>query len=114
MIPAFAAAALFLLVSLPAIAQDAPHSHPAAPAASPPGKQATGAPAVSGGAYRSPFADYRPFSEEVPPKAWRTANDEVRDAGGHIGLMKGERAQPRGHEAHGAKQPTTPAAADRK
>jgi hypothetical protein len=36
----------------------------------------------------SPFADYRRF-DDAPLKPWRAANDEVRDAGGHIGLMKG-------------------------
>jgi hypothetical protein len=42
------------------------------------------------GTYRSPFADYRPFAGDEPLKDWRRANDEVRDAGGHVGLMKAE------------------------
>ena len=39
--------------------------------------------------YVSPFADYRRFDAESPPKPWRLANDEVRDAGGHVGILKG-------------------------
>jgi hypothetical protein len=42
------------------------------------------------GAYQSPFADYRPFTADEPLKDWRRANDEVRDAGGHAGLLKAE------------------------
>jgi hypothetical protein len=42
------------------------------------------------GAYRSPFADYRPFAADEPLKDWRRANDEVHEAGGHVGLMKAE------------------------
>lgn len=60
--------------------------------------------------YRSAFSDYRPFSQESAPKEWRRANDEVREAGGHAGLMKGEAAQSKGHGSHGAKQQTPPAA----
>lgn len=60
------------------------------------------------GLYRSPFADYRPFNADEPMKDWRRANDEVRDAGGHVGLLKGDTAQLTGHGAHGAKQPTPP------
>lgn len=54
---------------------------------------AKAAPAVPNAAapskYESAFADYRPFTPQEPPKGWRAANDEVRDAGGHLGLMKG-------------------------
>jgi hypothetical protein len=39
--------------------------------------------------YESPFADYRPFSVESPMKPWRAANDDVREAGGHVGILKG-------------------------
>lgn len=71
--------------------------------------KATTAPKVSAGGpnagYRSPFADYRAFDADVPLKDWRRANDEVRDAGGHVGLMKGADAQPTVHEAHGARTP---------
>ena len=38
--------------------------------------------------YASPFADYRRFVADEPLKDWRAANDEVREAGGHMGLMK--------------------------
>jgi hypothetical protein len=61
--------------------------------------------------YASAFTDYRPFSGDAAPKDWRKANDEVRDAGGHIGLMKGQPAPLRGHGAHGSEQP---AGVDRK
>lgn len=47
-------------------------------------------PAIPAG-YRSPFADYRPFTPQEPLKSWRAANGEVREAGGHAGLMKGGR-----------------------
>lgn len=40
------------------------------------------------GAYRSPFADYRPFVADEPLKDWRRANEEVHEAGGHAGLLK--------------------------
>lgn len=64
--------------------------------------------------YRSPFADYRPFSVELSPKDWRRANEEVRDAGGHIGLMKGQPAQLEGRAAHGARQAVPPVSGERK
>ena len=83
---------------------------PAVPAATTGGTDRVASPAV-GELFRSAFADYRPFSQEVVAKDWRKANDEVRDAGGHIGLMKGEPARLHGHDAHGSKQPP---AADRK
>lgn len=41
-------------------------------------------------AYTSPFADYRPFTAAEPLKDWRRANEEVREAGGHVGFMKAE------------------------
>lgn len=44
------------------------------------------APAVE---YRSAFESYRPYTE--PELAsWRAVNEEVRKAGGHIGLMRGQ------------------------
>ena len=52
--------------------------------AAPPAPSAPGA-----AAYVSPFADYRRFDAESPPKPWRQANDEVREAGGHVGILKG-------------------------
>ena len=115
------AAALLVAVLPPCFAagQDAPHSHHAKPQGSnaPVAAQAghsLAAPAPAPGLYDSPFAGYRPFSEELAPKDWRKANEEVREAGGHIGLMKGQPAQPTGHGAHGAKQPAPPASPDRK
>ena len=55
--------------------------------------------------YDSAFADYRAFSADTAPKDWRKANEEVREVGGHAGLMKGAPGQPKGgHAAHGAKQ----------
>ena len=38
--------------------------------------------------WSSPLADYQRFDAESPPKPWRAANDEVREAGGHVGLLK--------------------------
>lgn len=64
--------------------------------------------------YDSAFTDYRPFSDETAPKDWRKANDEVRETGGHVGLLKGTPAQLKGHGAHGAKQPAPPASGERK
>lgn len=101
-----------------AAAQGGPHVHPGAPkeAAPPAGDTAgrAGTSAVPGSVYLSPFADYRPFSAEVAPKAWRAANDEVREAGGHIGLMKGQPAPAAGLGSHGAKQPGPSASPERK
>ena len=55
--------------------------------------QAAAAPAAAlpsaAPAYVSPFGDYRRFEAPLAPKPWRQANDEVRDAGGHIGIVKG-------------------------
>ena len=48
-------------------------------------------------AYRSAFEGYRPFKEE-PIADWRKVNEEVRAAGGHIGIMGGAG----GHAGHGA------------
>jgi hypothetical protein len=53
--------------------------------------------------YRSAFTDYRRFDVEEPLKNWRRANDEVRDAGGHVGLMKGPEGKAMDHGGHGAK-----------
>ena len=117
---ALVAFAAVLPMSL-ASAQGTSHTHhraraepnaavPGVPAAATARTEKGAGPAV-GDVFRSAFADYRPFSEEVVAKDWRMANDEVRDAGGHIGLMKGEPARLHGHDAHGSKQPP---AADRK
>lgn len=67
------------------------------------GKAATAAAPVAPAyaKYASPFADYRPFTPQEPPKGWRAANDEVREVGGHVGLMKG--AGTKSETAKGAK-----------
>lgn len=44
--------------------------------------------------YRSSFADYRPFAPDEPMKDWRAANEAVREAGGHAGLMKAAAPKP--------------------
>ena len=38
-------------------------------------------------AYRSAFADYRPFQDE-PITDWRALNEGVAQAGGHVGIMR--------------------------
>ena len=80
------AAALHLA---PAVAQST-HTHP-------PSKPATAekkkpAEAKRAKKFASAFDDYRPFNPDEPLKAWRAANDEVREAGGHIGIHKSEQA----------------------
>lgn len=75
------------------------HHHPA------PERKAVETPAKG---YDSPFESYRRFNPDEPPKDWRAANEEVREAGGHVGLMKAakssEGAKPgvsrSGHGAH--------------
>lgn len=54
-------------------------------------------------AFRSAFTDYRRFNADEPLKSWRRANDEARDAGGHVGMMKGTQGRAEGHEGHAAK-----------
>ena len=108
MVRLVAALAAVLFASL-AQAQGTTHSHHAPPAKGD-GPATAATPADKADCYRSAFSDYRLFSQELAPKEWRRANDEVKDAGGHAGLMKGEPAQVKGHGAHGAKQQTPPAA----
>ena len=99
------AAALYLPL---AHAQAGGHAHQAPRTDSPKPAPAatTGAAAGQPGTlYSSPFADYRAFKADEPLKDWRKANDEVREAGGHIGLMKQAPEQHQGHGAHGAKPP---------
>lgn len=72
----------------------------------------TGAPAASGSAYQSAFADYKPYKEPVV-MSWRAANDPVRDTGGMQGhdmaTMKSQSADPHaGHDM--SKMGSTPAA----
>ena len=73
-----------------------------------------GAPAASGSAYQSAFADYKPYIEPVV-MSWRRANDQVRDTGGMQGhdmaTMKSPSEDPHaGHDMskRGAK-PAAPA-----
>ena len=50
-------------------------------------------------AYVSSFEGYRRFEAEAPAKDWRRANDEVREAGGHVGILKeAERKRAAGQE----------------
>ena len=60
-----------------------------------------GAPAASGSAYQSAFADYKPYKEPVV-MSWREANDQVRDTGGMQGhdmaTMKSQSEDP--HAGH--------------
>lgn len=66
--------------------KDAPASMPkAGPSAAKPAGEAR--PEEARG-YASAFAGYRPFDPQEPAKPWRAANEEVREAGGHIGVMK--------------------------
>jgi hypothetical protein len=83
----------------------APSQAGAAPKAAETGVKPAAAtsPDVPDTAYRSTFTDYRRFKPEEPLKTWRRANDEVRDAGGHVGLMKGAQGASMGHGGHRAK-----------
>lgn len=48
---------------------------------------------VPASTYESAFKKYQPAAAEEeasPDKAWRAANDEVGQLGGHVGHMKGE------------------------
>ena len=44
------------------------------------------------GAIASAFADYRRFNPDEPLVDWRTANEEVKNAGGHLGLLRAQGA----------------------
>ena len=95
------AAALALQSGL-ALAQGAPHPHGGRPAGAAPKDAPASMPKAGASAaqpaakarpgvapgYDSAFADYRPFDPQEPAKPWRAANEEVREAGGHIGVMK--------------------------
>lgn len=74
--------------------QKTPTAKPAEkpPAKPAPGKPATAQPAARGDTYRSAFEGYRPFNPEEPVLDWREVNEAVREAGGHIGILKA--AQP--------------------
>ena len=60
-----------------------------------------GAPATSGSAYQSAFADYKPYTEPVV-MSWLKANEQVRDTGGMQGhdmaTMKSQSGDP--HAGH--------------
>ena len=49
----------------------------------------------------SAFDGYRPYNPQEPAKGWRASNEEVRAAGGHVGMMKG--AHGAGHREDGKK-----------
>ena len=70
----------------PTPAPDAPASMPKAGASA--AKPAPKVRPEEAGGYYSAFADYRPFDPQEPAKPWRKANEEVREAGGHIGVTK--------------------------
>ena len=86
-------------------AQAPSHSHPApreagaAPAkpGAVPARSQAARPAPDATGYRSAFSDYRRFEAEPPAKGWREANDEVRDVGGHAGVVQGTRGQAEAH-----------------
>ena len=77
------------------VAAQAPHAHQHQPASSAQAKAPTLPAAKKPEAsqpkgYESAFADYRPFNPEEPLKDWRASNDEVRAAGGHVGILKSQ------------------------
>lgn len=60
--------------------------------------------------YESPFKDYRGYRDEAP-RGWREVNDEVRDVGGHAGVLKAAEGGPDRAPAPGAPPaPNAPAA----
>lgn len=64
----------------------------------PQGSKSGSVPAFAG-AFASAFADYRRFDPDEPLVDWRAANEEVKNAGGHVGLV-------RAHGAGGARPRT--------
>lgn len=70
--------------------------------------------AASAPTYVSPFQGYRRFDAESPVKPWRQANEEVREAGGHVGILKGmsspAAATAAGKSPAGGEAPKAPAA----
>jgi hypothetical protein len=68
---------------------------------------------LSHGADRSPFETYRPFNADEPLVDWRAANERVREAGGHPGLMKTDKKAGKAeapvagsHAGHGSHTPS--------
>ena len=100
----FLAAALMAFPLL-ALAQGphAGHAQPSEAGTRKPVSQATPKPISATGSYRSAFEDYRPFKVDEPLVDWRASNDNVREIGGHIGLMKGSTGAgaSAGHGGHG-------------
>ncbi|UQV43262.1 hypothetical protein KIV45_14780 [Janthinobacterium lividum] len=92
---------LFSLALAAGVASPALAASPAAstPAPSAPQEAQAPVPAIT---YRSAFAGYRPAAEDdaTPDQAWRSANEKVGKAGGHMGMMKME-----GHKMEGHKMP---------
>lgn len=46
-------------------------------------------PPASAAPHRSAFEGYRAYKADEPLEDWREANERVREAGGHVGIMKG-------------------------
>lgn len=94
------------------VAAATPHSHEPQPAA------VAQAPVP----FRSAFEGYRRFNPDEAPTDWRAANEAVREAGGHIGLIRAQRkearqlpeaggaqgARPGTHEHHSAPSKAAP------
>jgi len=70
------------------------------------------------GDYRSAFTGYRAFQPEETLRDWRQVNDEVKEAGGHLGILRGMRSPSTGapaeahsgHAGHGSTRETPPPA----
>lgn len=70
------------------------------------------------GDHQSAFTGYRAFQPDVPLLDWRRVNEEVKEAGGHLGILRGLRAPATGspaavapgHAGHGTTPATTPPA----
>ena len=99
---------LGLVAALPALlagAQQPGHQHhKAAPKGEAAAKAPLPAPA-SPEESRSPFLGYRGFRPGEPLTDWKAANEAVRAAGGHIGLVKAQSRDrevpvPPGHAGH--------------
>ena len=74
--------------------------------------QEPAAPIVAPAAQTSAFDGYRPYRDE-PVAPWREVNDAVREAGGHVGILRAEqrRATPSAAQSQSGAPgvaPTTP------
>ena len=81
--------------ALPALAQPAHSQHHGEPkaadsrtAAPPAARKPPRAAPAGARRHASAFDDYRHFRADEPMKDWKAANDEVREAGGHVGILK--------------------------